>query len=1342
MNRAYSAITFLVLIVFSGGLYGNTYTDSGSDHLWNNSANWSQGVPDIDRTDDGQWANMTVNGTVCIIDATHTGSNAASAGGVYPGCYGGENEMYMTGGELSCSYFNIGRGASDSGSDGYFKITGGAINAQGFKIPNQFDSTGGNITGHVDLHGGTINVTGWFHMGTRVSGVYEGGIGTMDIAGGTLIIAGDYTSTIQDYIDDGWITAYGGVLGGQVNVDYGNLNPGKTTVTAEILVLEMKAHNPSPAQDSNDINTTVNLLWSAGAGAVYHNIYFGTDEQAVRDAEDPNVLPGRGSSSSTSYYASLDPGKTYYWRVDEVNSGHPDSPWTGDVWNFNTIPPLTGDVNYDWVVDIQDLREIALRWLDDNCLLPDWCDGADLNKNAKVDLEDYSIFAQNMGNTKVVEPPYTDYCAMLSQEVQGKKHAFLAGNLVYYIGGKYVVWDKQEDETLGLTHPFYHDLRSRGYGMVQDAETGYGHDLQGWEFYRDTKIAYGTVIIGSTEYPNPVPTAMYWRPDKVICEYNVGGVSIMEEKFIALNDVACSIITSDSPIEIRFNGQSYVNDSRSIQRTSTLEYDSVNNMVHVTEGGTALVRPTEGTDIEGTLMYDGMSTVVSSTHNFAGTYSGYRDGNGRQQYSFVVPCDSSGTSVYWAMDDVYANAVNRVEAVRADAGAYLVAKTENMNNLLNYQIPYFRCSDQDIVDIYYYLWSIYLMYYIDVQEGWEVYPHTQTAVNNFLGMHRFDANFQIKVGAWTADKDYYAYGNVLLWKALLPYAKSGGRLPDNMGQSWFSPYWETAIEHVVGAWDIYEHTGDIGFLEDCYEPYFKPLFWDGSHDIWGAKYDGAECLKKMAMTTGHPEDVDHWHQVMGLDGVAGWLNGMWEKDGVTSYFGGEGPAFYPPGTSDTALYWTGMAYMRNSYFPDIWASLMTEEWAVDSVKGFFGPVPLTLTAMQDFDHIFPNFAAAPDIGWYSIAGMYKHHVGSNANICGLGHLKNYNLEWGIPVAPESYDSGFGIWGDQYSNFNAGKILLILEGIAGIDYSIPDDSFTVCDTMPSEWDFMEVMVPIKTDGQTQWTQVRVSLNQNGSGVEKTISVDGNTRSELNIQPWLEDKTLISAPEGYTNQQPRGHIGYQFGNIKSKTITIDLEDRSSVVSIMPLGDSITAIGNSYRKRLYELLTGDGYVIDMVGTQNSGSFADTDHEGHSGWHADSPAGSDDIVGQIDNWLTLNPADIVLLHIGTNDVSGGGEDPDEVAAILDIIKSKNPSTTVIVARIILRNDDRSPETIAYNDGVEAIVNARILAGDNLMLVNMEDALSYPEDLGDHVHPTVTGYEKMADVWYPAVKSILDLYD
>ena len=54
-----------------------------------------------------------------------------------------------------------------------------------------------------------------------------------------------------------------------------------------------------------------------------------------------------------------------------------------------------------------------------------------------------------------------------------------------------------------------------------------------------------------------------------------------------------------------------------------------------------------------------------------------------------------------------------------------------------------------------------------------------------------------------------------------------------------------------------------------------------------------------------------------------------------------------------------------------------------------------------------------------------------ANKFTLDHLKTYNMEAGPPVAPEGRDKSFALSGDKYSNFNAGKILLILEGIGGL-----------------------------------------------------------------------------------------------------------------------------------------------------------------------------------------------------------------------------------------------------------------------------------------------------------------------
>ena len=50
-------------------------------------------------------------------------------------------------------------------------------------------------------------------------------------------------------------------------------------------------------------------------------------------------------------------------------------------------------------------------------------------------------------------PPFSDYCQRLQQEIQGKKHGFLAGNVTYYVGGFHANWEPKEHETLGLTNP-------------------------------------------------------------------------------------------------------------------------------------------------------------------------------------------------------------------------------------------------------------------------------------------------------------------------------------------------------------------------------------------------------------------------------------------------------------------------------------------------------------------------------------------------------------------------------------------------------------------------------------------------------------------------------------------------------------------------------------------------------------------------------------------------------------------------------------------------------------------------------------------------------------------------
>ena len=95
-------------------------------------------------------------------------------------------------------------------------------------------------------------------------------------------------------------------------------------------------------------------------------------------------------------------------------------------------------------------------------------------------------------------------CKRLEQSIQGRKHGFLAGNLSYYIGGFHASWESIEEETIGLTHPFFHDLRSRGVGLLNSElpgseHTGVGNDFRGWEFYKDTRVLYG-VFLSETRF--------------------------------------------------------------------------------------------------------------------------------------------------------------------------------------------------------------------------------------------------------------------------------------------------------------------------------------------------------------------------------------------------------------------------------------------------------------------------------------------------------------------------------------------------------------------------------------------------------------------------------------------------------------------------------------------------------------------------------------------------------------------------------------------------------------------------------------------------------------------------
>jgi len=104
------------------------------------------------------------------------------------------------------------------------------------------------------------------------------------------------------------------------------------------------ASGPVPAEGDLHEDTWINLSWKPGVFAVSHNVYLGDN---VADVNAGTGDTFRGNQTSTSLFVGfpgspypdgLVPGTTYYWRIDEVNDLHPDSPWKGNIWSFSIAP--------------------------------------------------------------------------------------------------------------------------------------------------------------------------------------------------------------------------------------------------------------------------------------------------------------------------------------------------------------------------------------------------------------------------------------------------------------------------------------------------------------------------------------------------------------------------------------------------------------------------------------------------------------------------------------------------------------------------------------------------------------------------------------------------------------------------------------------------------------------------------------------------------------------------------------------------------------------------------------------------------------------------------------------
>jgi len=144
--------------------------------------------------------------------------------------------------------------------------------------------------------------------------------------------------------------------------------------------------NPNPANGATDVPMTAKLSWTSATNAVSHDLYLGTDKDAVRNATMASPeYKGNKASGSESY----DPGKLawqsdYYWRVDAVyNAG----PVKGLVWNFTTADFLLVD-------DFESYNDIDPPDPGSNRIFESWIDGFGTTDNGALVGNDLPPYAE------------------------------------------------------------------------------------------------------------------------------------------------------------------------------------------------------------------------------------------------------------------------------------------------------------------------------------------------------------------------------------------------------------------------------------------------------------------------------------------------------------------------------------------------------------------------------------------------------------------------------------------------------------------------------------------------------------------------------------------------------------------------------------------------------------------------------------------------------------------------------------------------------------------------------------------------------------------------------------
>jgi len=213
---------------------------------------------------------------------------------------------------------------------------------------------------------------------------------------------------------------------------------------------------------------------------------------------------------------------------------------------------------------------------------------------------------------------------------------------------------------------------------------------------------------------------------------------------------------------------------------------------------------------------------------------------------------------------------------------------------------------------------------------------------------------------------------------------------------------------------------------------------------------------------------------------------------------------------------------------------------------------------------------------------------------------------------------------------------------------------------------------------------------------------------------------------------------------------------VIKILTLGNSITYDDHSndsrpagqrggYRVHLYNKLSAAGFNFDFIGSETSGQDLFPDAENginkeqmvtllQTGFNPRTNI-------QVTNGPYFNSyqPDVILLHLGTNDLTTNITAINQILDIIDAYRSQSGKDVKLFIAKIINRATYDALTTQYNQNLEQAVIAH--NNPNNYIVDMENGagIDYSTEMVDNLHPTDAGYEKMATLWYSSLTSILD---